>query len=65
MATAFMEPGAGARGGAGTPGGTLGFNYDQLEGDVGRCGGGAVRSGAGSWGGAEEGEWRGKGRRVC
>ncbi|KAG2442512.1 hypothetical protein HXX76_002598 [Chlamydomonas incerta] len=36
MATAFMEPGAGARGGAGTPGGTLGFNYDQLEGDVGR-----------------------------
>ncbi|KXZ56516.1 hypothetical protein GPECTOR_1g463 [Gonium pectorale] len=33
MATASMEP-PGGRGGAGTP--TIGFNYDQLEGDVGR-----------------------------
>ncbi|GFR40431.1 hypothetical protein Agub_g1005 [Astrephomene gubernaculifera] len=33
LATACMEPNA-TRGGSGTP--TLGFNYDQLEGDVGR-----------------------------
>ncbi|KAG2489657.1 hypothetical protein HYH03_011935 [Edaphochlamys debaryana] len=35
MATACMEPGHGARGGTGTPS-YGGFNYDQLEGELGR-----------------------------